>query len=103
VNFPDQGVTMGGEARAAVFQVLLSPPKVRLTVEVDPDPIPANAKVALWLANGKPQMGDCRPKPCDFGEVDAGLYSLNIIVDGNNVAGTVVQADPPETVFPYQL
>ncbi|HWF08087.1 MAG TPA: caspase family protein [Bryobacteraceae bacterium] len=104
VDFPDQGVTMGGEARAAVFHALSDAPKVKLTLEVDPDSMAANAKAALWA--GKQQIGenrDCRPKPCEFGEVDAGLYSLDIIVDGKKVAGAVVQADPPQTVFPYQL
>jgi hypothetical protein len=106
VDFPEQGVTMGGEARAAVFQVLPSAPKVKLTLEVDPDPIAVSAKAALWGANRKQQIGEhrnCRPKPCEFVEVDAGLYSLDIIADGRNVAGIVIQADPPETVFPYEL
>jgi hypothetical protein len=31
------------------------------------------------------------------------LYSLDIIADGKNVAGIVVEAEPPETVFPYEL
>ena len=103
VELPDQGVTMGGEARAAVFHVLESPPKVEITVEVLPDTMAQLAKAALFLPTRKGQIGDwqkCWPRPCLFEKVDAGIYSMDVHSDAHKVTGVVVIADPPKSQAP---
>jgi hypothetical protein len=105
-ELPDQGVTMGGEARAAVFHVLPSPPKVRITLDLEPEAVATKAEAALFLPTRASQIGNkqpCRPKPCSFGLVEAGLYSLDVYSTEKNVQGIVVQVEPPETNFPFSL
>lgn len=102
-DLPNQGVTMGGEARAAVFHALESPPKVEITVEVHPDTMAQIAKAALFLPTRKGQVGNwqnCWPKPCLFTQVDAGIYSLDVHSDKEKVQGVVVVADPPKSQAP---
>jgi hypothetical protein len=101
VDLPEQGVTMGGEARPAVFHVLPSPPKVQVLFDLRDDTLAKVSQAALFLPTRQAQVSgwtNCWPKPCRFELVDAGLYSLDVL---NRVTGIVVVAEPPETKYDY--
>lgn len=95
-----QGVMVGGESRQSVFHALPLPPKVRVILEIDPEDQAAETQAELHLPTRERQIGtrNCRPKPCQF-DVDAGLYSLDLLAKQKEVRGIVLNAEPQETVF----